>query len=403
MPNFNYTALDTSGKKISGNYNASSITDVIDMLKQKKYIPVDIKEKRASSKDFTFLDSLAKIKTKDLAVFCRQFQVMLSAGVAIVNSLEILYEQTENKKFKEVIKDLREHIQKGSTFSESLEYHRDVFPEIMISMIEAGEVSGNLDVIMERLSIHFEKEFKINNKIKSAMVYPIILTVVIIAVVSFLLIFVMPTFISMFEGSGVPLPGPTIALLNISKFLRQRWYIVFGSIVLIVFIYNRLSKEKNIKIKKDKFKLKIPVVKNVQIKVASARFTRTLSTLLGSGVELMKSMEIVSKVSGNSYVSSILMEVKEDLRKGGTLSEPLQRYGIFPPMIPAMINIGEESGAIEEVLNKTADFYDEEVDTAIQKLTTMVEPVMIIVMAVIVGFIVIAMLLPIFDMANTVA
>lgn len=403
MPNFNYTALDTNGKKVNGNYNASSITDVIDMLKQKKYIPVDIKEKRSSSKEFTFLDSLARIKTKDLAVFCRQFQVMLSAGVAIVNSMEILYEQTENKKFKEVIKDLREHIQKGSTFSESLEYHRDVFPEIMISMIEAGEVSGNLDVIMERLSIHFEKEFKINNKIKSAMVYPIILTVVIIAVVSFLLIFVMPTFISMFEGSGVPLPAPTVALLNISKFLRQRWYIVFGVIGAIVFLYNRLSKEKNIKIKKDKFKLKIPVVKNVQIKVASARFTRTLSTLLGSGVELMKSMEIVSKVSGNSYVSSILMEVKEDLRKGGTLSEPLQRYGIFPPMIPAMINIGEESGAIEEVLNKTADFYDEEVDTAIQKLTTMVEPVMIIVMAVIVGFIVIAMLLPIFDMANTVA
>jgi len=402
MPNFNYTALDDRGKKISGSYNTSSISDVIGMLKNKKYIPVDIKQK-GIKKDISILDSFSRIKIKDLAVFCRQFQVMLSAGVAIVNSLDILQAQTDNKKFKEVILDLHEQIQKGSTFSEALEQHTDVFPEIMTSMVEAGEVSGNLDVIMERLSIHFEKEFKINNKIKSAMVYPVILTVVIIAVVSFLLIFVMPTFISMFEGSGVPLPAPTIALLNISKFLRTRWYIVVGIIGLILFVYNRLSKEQNIRIKKDKLKLKIPVVKNVQIKVASARFTRTLSTLLGSGVELMKSMEIVSKVTGNEYISNILIEVKEDLRKGGTLSEPLSRYGIFPPMIPAMVNIGEESGAIEEVLDKTANFYDEEVDTAIQKLTTMVEPVMIIVMSVIVGFIVIAMMLPIFDMANTVA
>src|SRR6056297_1294522 len=402
MPNFNYTALDTSGKKISGNYNASTISDVIEMLKQKKYIPVNINEKKSKSVDIGFLEIFSKVKIKDLAVFCRQFQVMLNAGVTIVSTLDILQAQTEKKKFKTIIQDLFEKVQKGSTFSESLQSHEEIFPEIMISMVEAGEVSGNLDVIMERLSKHFEKEFKINNKVKSAMVYPIILIIVTLSVVTFLLIFVLPTFISMFQGSGVELPLLTRAVLAMSDFMQNRWYILFGIIILIVLIYNRLSKERDIRIKIDKFKLKIPLVKNVQIKVASARFTRTLSTLMGSGVELMKSIEIVSRVTGNAHISSILTQVKEDLRKGGTLSEPLRRYGIFPPMIPAMVNIGEESGAIEEVLDKTADFYDEEVDFAINRMTTMLEPLMIVIMAVIVGFVVIAMMLPMFDMVNTV-
>lgn len=402
MPNFNYTALDTKGKKISGNYNASSVTEVIEMLKDKKYIPVDIREKKARSKDVSLLDVFSKVKIKDLAVFCRQFQVMLNAGVTIVSSLDILQAQTDKKVFKLIIQDLFEQVQKGSTFSEALSSHKDVFPEIMISMVEAGEVSGNLDVIMERLSTHFEKEFKIENKVKGAMVYPIILVVAVVAVVTFLLVFVMPTFITMFEGSGVPLPTLTQILLKISEFLRTRWYVIIAIIAAIVFIYKRLMQEESNRIKRDKLKLRLPVIKDVQIKVASSRFTRTLSTLMGSGVELMKSIEIVSRVTGNTYISTSLNQVKEDLRKGGTLSEPLKRHDIFPPMIPAMVNIGEESGAIEEVLDKTANFYDEEVETAINRMTTMLEPIMIVVMAVVVGFIVISMLLPMFDMVKTV-
>src|SRR6056297_1901803 len=402
MPNFNYTALDDRGKKISGSYNTSSTSDVIEMLKSKKYIPVDIKEKKSSSMELGSFDILSKVKIKDLAVFCRQFQVMLNAGVTIVSSLDILQAQTDKKVFKTIIQDLFEKVQKGATFSEALKSHKDVFPEIMISMVEAGEVSGNLDVIMERLSTHFEKEFKIENKVKGAMIYPIILVIAIVAVVSFLLVFVMPMFIGMFSGAGVELPMLTQVLLNISTFLRTRWYIVIGVIAAVVFIYRWLMKEERNRVRRDKFKLKIPVIKDVQVKVASSRFTRTLSTLLGSGVELMKSIEIVSRVTGNAYIATTLVQVKEDLRKGGALSEPLRRYNIFPPMIPAMINIGEESGAIDEVLDKTANFYDEEVDAAINRMTTMLEPIMIVVMAVIVGFVVIAMLLPMFDMVNTV-
>ena len=402
MPSYNYTALDIRGKKITGDYNASSKSDVIGMLREKKYVPVTINEKKSKSKDIATIDIFSRVTIKDLALFCRQFQVMLNAGVPIVNSLDILRAQTEKKKFKLIIEDLYEMVQKGSTFSEALLSHKEIFPEIMISMIEAGEVSGNLDVIMERLSVHFEKEFKINNKVKGAMVYPIILVIAVIAVVSFLLVFVMPTFIGMFEGSGVPLPTITQVLLNISDFLRTKWFVLFGAVIILVIIYKRLMQEKSLRIKRDKFKLKLPVIKNVQIKVASARFTRTLSTLLGSGVELMKSIEIVSRVTGNAYIATTLTEVKEDLRKGGNLSEPLRRRGIFPVMIPAMVNIGEESGAIDEVLDKTANFYDEEVEVAIDKLTTMLEPLMIVIMAVVVGFVVIAMILPMFDMLKTV-
>ncbi len=402
MPNFNYIALNQNGKKIKGIYNASSLSDVIEMLRGKKYVPVEINEKKSKSRDLTIFDSFSRVTIKDLAVFCRQFQVMLNAGVPIVNSLDILKLQTEKKKFKEIIEDLYEQVQKGSTFSEALLNHKNVFPEIMINMVEAGEVSGNLDIIMERLSVHFEKEFKIENKVKGAMIYPIILVVAVVAVVSFLLVFVMPTFLGMFEGSGVELPFLTQVLLSISKFLRTRWYIVLGIIASIVLIYKRLMQEKNLRIKRDKFKLKLPIIKNVQIKVASSRFTRTLSTLMSSGVELMKSIEIVSRVTGNEYIATTLIEIKEDLRKGGTLSEPLKRRGIFPPMIPAMVNIGEESGAIDEVLDKTANFYDEEVDVAINKMTTILEPLMIVIMAVIVGFVVIAMILPMFDMLKTI-
>src|SRR6056297_2031838 len=256
MPNFNYTALDDRGKKINGSYNAGSITEVIEMLKDKKYIPVDIKEKKSSSMELGSFDILSRVKVKDLAVFCRQFQVMLNAGVTIVSSMDILQAQTDKKVFKVIIQELFEQEQKGSTFSEALKSHKDVFPEIMISMVEAGEVYGNLDTIMSRLSIHFEKEFKIENKVKGAMIYPIILVIAIVSVVTFLLVVVMPMFIGMFSGAGVELPKLTQILISISDFLRTRWYVVIGVIAAVVIIYKWLMKEERNRLRRDKFKLK---------------------------------------------------------------------------------------------------------------------------------------------------
>ncbi|HQB62876.1 MAG TPA: type II secretion system F family protein, partial [Sedimentibacter sp.] len=269
-------------------------------------------------------------------------------------------------------------------------------------MAEAGELSGNFDVIMDRLSIHYEKENKIENKIKSAMTYPIILSIVCIAVVIFLLTSIMPTFVEMYASSGVPLPKLTLVIINIGNLLKNFWFLIVLWIAAVIFITSSILRIHKFRVKKDYLKLQIPLVKNMIIKVAASRFSRTLSTMLGSGASLLGALETVSGVTGNLYICSKILEVKEDVRKGLPLSLLLQNQGVFPPMVYYMIKIGEDSGSLEEVLNKTADFYDEEIETAIHRLTTLLEPVMIVIMAIVIGFIVISMVLPMFEMVNTV-
>lgn len=403
MPNFKYTAMDNNGKRMKGTFTASSSNDVAEMLKEKKFFPVSIQENKASKDQESVFVRFSKVNNKDLAVFCRQFYAMLNAGIPIISCIDIIQQQTTKKKFQGVIADLFEQLQKGYTFSEALKQNADIFPSIMINMVEAGEVSGNLDLIMERLSLHFEKEYKINNKIKSAMVYPAVLAVVTVGVVVFLLVAVMPTFIGMFEGTGVPLPTPTLILLSISGFLKTKWYIVIFAIALISYILMRTRQNDKLREGQDKFLLKrMPILNDITTKIVSSRFTRTMSTLLGSGVELLTAIEITSRVTGNKYVERVLAKVSEDVKKGVAMSDPLRHYNIFPPMIPSMIKIGEDSGSLDNILDKTANFYDDELDTAIQKLTSLVEPLMIVVMGVIVGFIVVAMMMPMFDMLQTV-
>ena len=394
--------IDQSGKKHKINRQAESKSEVIDYLKQNKYIVIDIKTTESSLSLSGSLGSMKKIKAKDLSVFCKQLYAMLKAGVTIVTSLEILVQQTENKKLTKIIGQMYEDLQKGNTLSEALSHHKDSFPPIFISMVEAGELSGNIDVIMNRLSVHFEKEYKIENKVKSAMTYPAILAVVASAVVVFLLTSVMPTFVDMYSSSGVPLPAITTALIGISNGLKNYWYIIILFIVIMSFALTALKKNANVQYKTDSFKLQIPVYKNLELKVATARFTRTLSTLMGSGVPLLQALDTVSGVTGNTFIGSKILEVKEDVRRGLSLSQPLKKQNVFPPMVHNMIKIGEDSGAIEEILDKTADFYDEEVETAINRVTAMLEPLMIVFMAIIIGFIVLAMVIPMFDMVKTV-
>ncbi len=403
MPSFKYTALNNKGSRIRGNYTAATASDVSEMLKNKKFFPVEISEDKGYKSKDSILSKFSKIKAKDLAVFCRQFQAMISAGIPIINCLDIIQQQTLKSKFKMIIADIYEQLQKGYTFSEALKQHADVFPNIMISMVETGELSGNLDVIMERLSEHFEKEFKIENKIKSAMAYPVILVIVTLIVVVFMLTSVLPTFVSMFESSGVELPMPTLIMLAISDFIITRWYVlVFGALAIIL-LFTKMDFSNEMIVRQDKFKLTmIPVYKDVNIKIVSARFTRTMATLISSGVELLTALEVTSRVTGNKYVEEVLAKVADDVKKGVGMSEPLRHYNLFPPMIPSMIKIGEDSGALEDILDKTADFYDEELDSAILKLTSMIEPIMIVIMAVIVGSIIIAMMMPMFDMVKTV-
>jgi type IV pilus assembly protein PilC len=288
------------------------------------------------------------------------------------------------------------------TLSEAMAKHENIFPALLINMVEAGEVSGNLDVLMERMAIHYEKENNIENKVKNALVYPIVLSIVAIAVVVFLLTVVMPTFIGMFESSGSLLPGPTRVILTISNLLKEYWYLFLVVVILIVTGIISFRKTESGRVLVDNLKIKIPGVKKMSIKIITSRFTRTLSTLLSSGIPLLQGLDVVSKVVGNEVVSNKLNQAREDIRKGIPMSRTIKDIGLFPPMVDSMIKIGEESGALDDILYKTADFYDEEVETSLQKMTTLLEPILIIFMALIIGFIVIAMAMPIFDMVNTI-
>ena len=397
---YKYKAVSQNGEIIEGVFEGSDESDVITMLKGNKYLAMSIEKDLGAEAQ---VDLFAKkVKKKDLAVFCRQFYTMLDAGIGIVKCLEILEKQSENKNLVKAISGVHEDVQKGFTLSEGMKKHRKVFPQLLINMVEAGEVSGNLDTIMERMAVHFEKENKLEQKIKSAMIYPIVLAVVSISVVIFLLVAVMPTFIGMFESSGQALPGPTQILLNISNWLTEFWYlfiiIVVGLVVGFI-VYKETPSGRTLI---DSLKLKIPVVKDTNVKIITSRFTRTLSTLMASGIPLIQSLEVVSRIVGNKVVHDRLEIAIDNIRKGVSLSRAIQDVRVFPPMVDSMISIGEESGALDDILYKTADFYDDEVEVALQRLTTLMEPVMLVFMAVIIGFIVIAMAMPMFDMVNTI-
>jgi len=397
---FKYRAVSQNGEIIEGFYEGKDESDVLIMLRGNNYLPVSIEKDTGAEAQIDLFSP--KVKKKDLAVFCRQFYTMLDAGIGIVKCLDILEKQTENKTLVKAIASVYEDVQKGFTLSEAMKSHKNVFPQLLIHMVEAGEVSGNLDTIMERMAVHYEKESKLEQKIKSAMIYPIMLAVVSIAVVVFLLVSVLPTFISMFEGSGQALPGPTQILLDISNWLSSYWYIFISMVLGLILAFVVLGRTPGGRRFLDNLKLKIPVVKDTTVKIITSRFTRTLSTLLASGIPLIQSIEVVSKIVGNKVVYDRLEVATDDIRKGVSLSRAVRNVGVFPPMVDSMINIGEESGALDDILNKTADFYDDEVEASLQKMTTLMEPLMLVFMAVIIGFIVIAIAMPMFEMMNTI-
>ncbi len=397
---YKYKAVSQNGEVIEGFFEGNEESDVLAMLKGNNYLPVSVEKDISSEKKIDIFSK--KIKKKDLAVFCRQFYTMLDAGIGIVKCIDILEKQSENKNLKKALGTLHENVQKGFTLSEGMKKHSTVFPSLLINMVEAGEVSGNLDIIMERMAVHFEKENKLENKIKSALIYPVVLAVVSIAVVIFLLVAVMPTFIGMFESSGQALPKPTQVLLNISNWLTEFWYIFIPMVLALIIGFMVFKQTETGTNFVDILKIKTPVIKDTNVKIITARFARTLSTLMSSGIPLLQSIEIVSRVVGNKIVHDRLEIASEDVRKGISLSRAINEVGILPPMVDSMIKIGEESGSLDDILYKTADFYDEEVEVALQRMTSLMEPVMLVIMALIIGFIVIAMAMPMFDMVNTI-
>jgi type IV pilus assembly protein PilC len=327
---------------------------------------------------------------------------MIDAGLGIVKGLKILVDQTQNKILKDAIANICENVQKGESLSEAMSKYENIFPALLINMVEAGELSSNLDTIMERMAIHFEKENRLEAKIKSSMIYPMILMIVSIAVVIFMIVEVLPTFMGMFEGSGVALPWSTQVLISLSNSIKALWYLYI--VIILGVVMGTIAFKRSLKGKRffDRLMITIPGLKIITVKIITSRFARTLSALISSGIPLLQAMDIVENVVNNRVIQDGLELSIENIRKGMTLSSAVKNVKIFPSMVDSMIKIGEESGSLGSMLNKTADFYDEEVEASLQRLTTLLEPIMIIVMAFIIGFIVIAMAMPIFDMVNTI-
>lgn len=396
MAKFKYRAMGSEGNKITGDYEAASKDEVIAMITSNGYYPLMVQQIEESTK--IELNLFAKVTTKDIAIFCRQLYTMLDAGVSINKALSIMSGQIENKLLKEAVKDIEERVKKGEMLSEAMKKHQEIFPKLLIAMVQSGEISGNLDTMMLRMSNHYEKDTKINNKIKSAMIYPAVLSFVAVVAIMFIMIYVMPTFIEMFESEGVNLPFTTKMLLGLSGFLSNNLLLILILTITIYVLFTYYKRTDQGIYTLSNLKLKLPVIGKLNKKIIVSRFTRTLSTLIASGVSLIHALPVVGEVLGNKVAEDALLKIKEEVVKGSGLSGPIRECGIFPEMLSSMVTIGEETGQLDEILNKTADFYDEEVEQAIIATTSLLEPILIVVMGVIIGFIVISVMLPMFDM-----
>ncbi len=389
-----------AGENVSGEYEADNKVKLMNHLRKKKIILTQVRQK---SKDLNInLGFKKRISIKDLGVFTRQFATMINAGLPLVQCLDILSSQLENENFKEITIEVMEDVEGGSTLSEALGKHK-CFSELFVNMIDAGESGGILDIILNRLAVFLEKQDTLRRKIKGALTYPTIVMVVAGGATIFMLMFVIPTFAKMFTDFGGTLPLPTRIVMGLSDFLRANWYLLLGVGIGGFFGFKKYNSTDKGKRRIDRFLLKLPILGNVIRKGAVAMFTRTLGTLTASGVPIIDGLEITAKTSGNKVIEGAIIETRDSIVKGDTIAAPLKRSGVFPPMVVQMIGVGEQTGALDEMLEKIADFYDDEVDSAVDALTAAIEPIMIVVMGVIVGGMLISMYLPMFKLISVVS
>ena len=400
MANFKYKAINSEGQRIEGSQSADSESQVREMLLSNQYYPLSIEKENSKNKSSFSFDR--KVKLKDIAVFCRQFYVMLDSGLSIGKTLNILIEQGEKPKLREALIGVNSDIKRGETLASSMGKRKDVFPKLLTSMIDAGERSGNLDIILKRMAEYYEKETKIRGKIKSAMIYPIVLGVVAIIAITFILTFVMPTFVQMFEENNVELPMSTKMVLGTSKMLGKYGIIFFLVLVIGIILLGKYLKSEEGQYKLSVINLKLPVIKKLTQKIVVSRFTRTMGIVSSSGMSLVTSLEIVASVVGNKIAEKELLKVKEKVLKGEGLGDSIMNIKIFPPMLASMVKVGEEAGSLDSILDKTADFYDDELEREIQTVTALIEPAMIVVMGIIIGFLLISILTPMFKMYNSI-
>lgn len=397
MAQYNYKAMDKNGKAKKGSIEAINLDKAKEKLKSEGLIVQDIKEQGAGKKG-----GGKKVKDKDLAVFCKQFSAVLNAGVTIISALEMMSEQLENKTLKRALQEAQAYVQKGGTLADAFKLNPKVFPPIMINMTAAGEMSGNLEICFDRLTTHFETANALHSKVKGAVTYPIAILIVVVAVVAVLLVGVIPQFSQMFDDLGSELPAATQMLVNLSNFLQHKWYILVIIVAAIVFGLKAFGKTEPGSLMYAKIGIKFPLFGNLTIKSAAATFSRTMATLMASGISLIDAVEQVAKMINNRIIREALLDAKTQIAKGVPLSKPLRDCGIFPPMLPQMTKIGEETGNIEDMMDKVADYYEMEVNDATDALTAAMEPLIIVIMGVVVGGIVMAIYSPMLSMYDAV-
>src|SRR5262245_34643501 len=402
MPIFQWKARTRQGSLKKGEIEAINEAAVMAQLRSQMLLPVTVKEK---SKDVSeYLPFLKPgIKTRDLVIFTRQFATMIDAGLPLVQCLDILGNQQPNKTFQTIIREVKTDVEQGSTFADSLRKHPKPYDDLYVNLVQAGEIGGILDTILNRLAVYLEKADSLKKKVKGAMVYPSTVLVVAIGVVVLMLVKVIPTFEKMFADFGGELPGPTQVVVSISHFM-QHWIALILGVIIGSFVAFGMARRKNLKFRKatDALALKLPVFGPLLRKVAVARFTRTLGTMIASGVPILDGLDIVARTAGNMIIEEALRKVRAAITEGKTIAEPLAESDVFPGMVTQMIAVGEETGAMETMLAKIADFYDEEVDAAVEALTALLEPVMMVFLGGTVGGLLIAMYLPIFKIADTI-
>ncbi|HEV2927287.1 MAG TPA: type II secretion system F family protein [Propionibacteriaceae bacterium] len=404
MPtSYAYKVRDREGKMAAGSMEAESEEAVVSRLRQLGYAPVSIEaEKGAGLKTELKLPGTGRVKLKDLAVFSRQFATMINSGLSLLRALTILGEQTSNRRLGEVIIQVRAEVEQGTSLSAALAKHPKVFNRLYVSMVRAGEIGGFLDEVLVKVADTFEKEVELRGKVRSAMTYPVVVFVMVIGIVSAMLIFIVPTFAGLYDSLGGTLPLPTRMLMGASSILRRFFPMVVLGGVGLVFLFRRWKATEKGRYQWDRFKLKVKVFGPLFHKTALSRFSRTLSTLIRSGVPILQALEIVGETVNNMVISRAVRDVQDSVREGESLATPLSKHAAFPAMVVQMMAVGEETGALDTMLSKVADFYDQEVEAAVASLTSMIEPIMIAVMGAAVGGMVIALYLPLFNIINLV-
>lgn len=400
METYVWSGKTRDGKRQKGELAAKNKDEVISIMRKQNIMitSVTTRSKKLSIK----LPFGSKVGDKDLAVFTRQFATMIDAGLPLVQCLDILSKQADNKTFASAINEIRQDVEAGSTYADALKKHPAVFGDLYVNMVAAGELGGILDTILNRLSKYIEKNIRLKRQVKAALFYPATIVAVAFIVIVVLLVYVIPIFAKMFTDFGGTLPAPTRMVIGASNFMRSNILIIIGILAAAIFGARKYYKTQNGRLVVDNIVLKMPVFGMLARKISVAKFTRTLGTLISSGVPILDGLEIVAKTSGNKVVEKAIYATRQSISEGKTLSEPLETSKVFPPMVVQMIAVGETTGALDAMLSKIADFYDEEVDSTVGILTSLLEPILMIFLGIVIGFIVVAMYLPIFKMAGTI-